>query len=225
MHIHTEKRSPCGKIPPKRIVELYKEKGYDGIIITDHYMEHIFKINGCQTDKDKVEFFLGGYREAKEWGGKLGLKVFLGMELNLSFYNNPDSAYPVYEFLIYGLNEEFVYKNPQLYKLKVEELYKLVSKNNMLMIQSHPFRARTVCSGPQYMHGVEILNKNRRHNSFDSLALEFAQKNNLFKTASDDFHEEEDLAQAGMLFPDDTDTIEKVVEYIKKGQAKIFPDI
>ena len=224
MHIHTIRRSPCGKVEPERIVKLYKEKGYGGIIVTDHYMEYVFNINNIIEDKERVDFFLSGYHETKYFGDKAGLKVFLGMELNLSKYNRPNSTYPVYEFLIYGLFEKFIYNNPRLYELEVGELFKLVNDNNMLMIQSHPFRPRTECANFKFMHGVEVVNKNGRHDSFDNLALKFANEHNLLKTASDDFHEEEDLAHAGMYFPDDTDTIEKVVKYIKNGQAKNFSD-
>ena len=32
----------CGKVEPKRIVELYKQNGYSGIVLTDHYSELTF---------------------------------------------------------------------------------------------------------------------------------------------------------------------------------------
>lgn len=221
MHIHTKGRSPCGKVEPERIVKLYKEKGYDGIVITDHYFPYIFELNNCKSDKEKVDFFLSGYRETKKWGDKLGLKVFLGIELNLSTYNIIET-HPAIEFLIYGLTEDFLYKNSKMYELTKKELFNIASKNNMLLFQAHPFRARTICSDPKYMHGVEIFNGNKRHNSFDDLSAEFAKKNNLIKIVSDDFHEEEDLASAFMLFPDDTENIEKMVGYIKAGKAENF---
>lgn len=224
MHVHTKGRSPCAKVEAERVVKLYKEKGYSGIVITDHYMPWLFELNNCKTDSEKVEFFLKGYREVKEWGDKLGLKVFLGMELNLSAYN-VEKTHPLMEFLIYGLTEEFLYKHPKMYELTLEELFELTSKNNMLSIQAHPFRARSAYADPKLIHGVEVFNGNQRHNSFDSLALEFAEKNNLLKIVSDDFHEEEDLALGCMLFPDDTGTIEKVVEYIKSGKAQILKRI
>ena len=36
-HVHTCQVSPCGKVPAKEMIELYKEAGYGGVIITDHY--------------------------------------------------------------------------------------------------------------------------------------------------------------------------------------------
>lgn len=221
MHVHTKGRSPCAQVEPQRIVELYKAKNYGGIVVTDHYVPWIFEQNNCKTDLEKVEFFLKGYRETKKWGDKLKLKVFLGMELNLTAYNTIET-HPAVEFLIYGLSEEFVYEHPRMYDLSAEELFKLTSKNNMLMTQAHPFRAKSKCSDPEFMHGVEVFNGNQRHNSFNSLAYTFADKNKLIKVVSDDFHEEEDLEKGAMLFPDDTDTIKKLVEYIKAGKSEIF---
>ena len=36
-HVHTSQVSPCGKVPAEEMIELYKEAGYGGVIITDHY--------------------------------------------------------------------------------------------------------------------------------------------------------------------------------------------
>ena len=39
IHTHTSEVSPCGKVEAEKVVELYKEAGYTGIVITDHYYE------------------------------------------------------------------------------------------------------------------------------------------------------------------------------------------
>jgi len=222
MHVHTLGRSPCGKVEPKRIVNLYKEKGYDAIIITDHYMKWIFAMNNVDTAKQKFDFFIRGYKETQSYGKEQNLMVFLGMELNLCKYNRLNSTYPVHEFLLYGISESFVKKHPYLYELTQQELFDLCNKNNIVMVQAHPFRPKTAVADPEFMHGAEVLNKNKRHDSFDEQAAAFCKEHNLIPLASDDFHEEEDVGQVGMLFPDDTTSIKKVAQYLKEKRAQIF---
>ncbi|MCL1900941.1 MAG: PHP domain-containing protein [Firmicutes bacterium] len=222
MHIHTQMRSPCGKVEPKKIVRLYKEKGYDGIIITDHYMKWIFAMNNMDSNAQKFQFFIEGYRETLKYGKEQNLMVFLGMELNLCKYNKLNSTYPVHEFLLYGLSESFIKEHPDLYELTQKELFELCNKNDILMIQAHPFRPKTAVADPEYMHGVEIVNKNKRHDSFDALAQSFCAAHNLISVASDDFHEEEDAGQIAMLFPNDTTSMKKIVQYLREKNYQIL---
>ena len=37
MHMHTKETSSCGEVPAAEVGRLYKEAGYQGIMITDHY--------------------------------------------------------------------------------------------------------------------------------------------------------------------------------------------
>ena len=37
MHCHTNMVSQCGRVHPKEIVELYRENGFSGIVVTEHY--------------------------------------------------------------------------------------------------------------------------------------------------------------------------------------------
>jgi len=42
-HVHTKEVSPCGKVPAIEVVKLYKDAGYHGIVITDHYCDSFFE--------------------------------------------------------------------------------------------------------------------------------------------------------------------------------------
>jgi len=222
MHIHTNMRSPCGKVEPRGIVELYKEKGFDGIIITDHYMKWIFAMNNMDTSAQKFNFFIEGYKETLRFGKEQNLMVFLGMELNLCKYNKLNSTYPVHEFLLYGLTESFVKRHPNLHEHTQKELFELCNKNDILMVQAHPFRPKSAVANPKLMHGVEILNKNKRHDSLDASAQGFCKEHNLIPIVSDDFHEEEDAGQTAMLFPNDTTSMKKIVQYLREKKYKIL---
>lgn len=36
MHVHTQEGSPCSRVPVKLLVDKLKEKGFDGVLLTDH---------------------------------------------------------------------------------------------------------------------------------------------------------------------------------------------
>ncbi len=133
-HVHTAEVSPCGKIPAKEVVKLYKEKNYDAIIITDHYHEEYFDSLATDSWKEKVDSYLSGYRTAVECGKTAGLNILLGIELRFADHPN--------DFLVYGLDEDFLYNNPELYKLTPEEFTNLRKGRGIVMFQAHPFRKK-----------------------------------------------------------------------------------
>ena len=80
VHVHTSETSNCGKVDAKDVVKLYKEAGYDGIVITDHYYRGFFENLEGSSWKDKVACFLEGYHNAQSEGERLVSIV----KLNLS---------------------------------------------------------------------------------------------------------------------------------------------
>ena len=115
-HMHTTESSFCSITKAKEYVRIYKERGYTGIIITDHLRTSNFEKSSFKYFKplidweEKVDFFMEGYRNAEEEGDKIGLDVFLGWE----FYAEGS------EFLTYGLDEEFLLKHEDLDKLSIK---------------------------------------------------------------------------------------------------------
>jgi predicted metal-dependent phosphoesterase TrpH len=114
LHVHTRETSFCGRTEGRLVAELYKKAGYDGIVITDHYNKGFFRrLPTGLTWAEKIDHFLRGYRNAREEGEKIGLTVLLGIELK--FNDSPQ------EFLIYGLDEAFLIKYPELYKMGIKK--------------------------------------------------------------------------------------------------------
>ena len=97
LHCHTGCTSRCGRVEPERIVELYKNVGYSGIVVTDHYSPMTFTPNW--SPQKQVDFYLNGYRRMKKAAGE-DFTVLLGMELRHYATAN--------DYLIYGITEEFI---------------------------------------------------------------------------------------------------------------------
>lgn len=226
MHCHTKGRSPCAMISPEDVAKCHKAVGYDGIVVTDHFIGFLFQdYYTQQTTAQKIEHFLDGYREVKYYGEKLGMTVLLGMELNPQEYNHEGVLCPIVELLTYGLTEDFVRTHPDLYALPHSEIYRLAEENNLLLIQSHPFRSYTERADPRYLHGIEVFNAHTGQQSNNDLAAQLAASHpEWILTAGDDCHDTNSCGNAGMLFPDDTDCNEKLVAYLRAGKGIVVTD-
>ena len=191
IHVHTSETSPCGKVEAIDVVKLYKKAGYTGIIITDHYLK--------------------GYKKALIEGGNIGLNVLLGMEIK--FNDNPN------DYLVYGIDEEFLKDNPELYNINLREFRNLIANRDMLIFQAHPFRKGQHIEEPELLDGIEVYNGNPRHNSHNDQAFDFAIKNQLRFISGSDFHQIEDLARGGIIINYNITTIKELVGVLKENTA------
>ena len=99
MHAHDCEVSPCAVIKAKELVDGYKEAGYDGIVITNHFDKGIMHLWG-ETTEEHYQTYLRGYELAKEEGERVGLRVILGMEIRLEC--GPE------DYLVYGVTKDFI---------------------------------------------------------------------------------------------------------------------
>lgn len=176
-HCHTSESSPCGQTSAKEIVKLYKENNYDGIVITDHFSYSVFKDN--DTWENTVNKFLKGYKIAKEEAKKYNLKIYLGMEIRFLDSNN--------DYLVYGLDEDFLFNNPWLYMKDLKQLDKLC-ENKYLIVQAHPYRWDNTLADINYLDGIEYNNTNPNNECNNNLAYDSWIKTNLIGTCGCDFH-------------------------------------
>lgn len=218
-HMHTGEGSQCGQIPGAQMADAYKAAGYDGIIITDHHYGGNTRPDRSLPWEEWCEQFFAGYRNAKARGDEIGLKVFCGWE----------SGFHGTEFLVYGLNEEWMKRHPELKTASIEEQYRIVHEGGGIVIHAHPFRQRTYIPEirlfPEYVDGVEGINAKHPHTALsggygvddkseDDLAnpraFEYANKHNLPTTAGSDMHDL-GLYGSGMMFERPLDSIEDFI--------------
>ena len=155
MHVHTAENDIASYLSAKDMIGLYKDAGYDGIVITNHYFKLFFEwfadeLQG-KSKEEIISRWLLGYREAKKEGQKQDMVVLLGAEVRLDGNN-------INDYLIYGVDEEFFYNAPYLNELKnVHELYEVLPAQAMI-VQAHPFRNGMTVSAPDFLEGIEVYN-------------------------------------------------------------------
>ena len=110
-HLHTSEGSACASNTGAEMVRAYKKAGYTGLIVTDHFFYGNTAIDRKLPWEEWVTAFCKGYENAKEEGDRIGLQVFFGWE----------SGYEGTEFLIYGLDKEWLLQHPEIKDATIED--------------------------------------------------------------------------------------------------------
>ena len=207
MHCHTGCTSRCGRVEPERIVELYKEKGYNGIVVTDHYSPLTFIPNW--NPQKQIDFYLEGYRRMKAAAGD-DFTVLLGMELRHYASGN--------DYLIYGVTEDFLYNAGNLMMKSVRQMRKFCDENGWLLYQAHPFRPYIVRVGVmKYLDGVEVYN-GKCNGKENGKSFEWAKENGKLMVSGSDFHTEKNLAKGGIITETPIKSNDDLLSILKSGQ-------
>lgn len=205
-HVHTAEVSRCAHAPARVVVRLYKKAGYDGIIITDHMDPELFHADHAPWPT-LMPRYLQGYKEAKEEGDAIGLRVLLGMELRFTCGNE--------DYLVYGLDEKKLLMLGNVTGMTPETFRPLADTLGLLVIQAHPFRPNQRAADPAFLDGVETMNGNPRHLSANEKALGYALEHHLLQTSGSDTHEIGDVGSGGVWLPDFIHTSADFVNYLK----------
>lgn len=182
MHLHTSEGSACGASSGAEAADYYKSLGYDGIIVTDHFLNGNTAADRTASYEDRIETFCSGYRAAKARGDEIGLSVFFGLEYEYVHGNH---------FLMYGLDKAFLLAHPELLTLPLPQVIDLVHSVGGLVIQAHPFRdidwVTEHCLLPRYCDGAEIFNA-CNSDPANEMARLYAEHYSLISTAGSDNH-------------------------------------
>lgn len=189
-HLHTSECSACAKNTGEEMAKACKEAGYTGIITTDHNWYGNTCIDKSLPWEEWVEAFFKGYENAKSWGEQNDLQVFFGYE----------SCFRGTEFLIYGIDKQWMKNHKELKDASIEEQYKLIRNAGGLVIQAHPFRKEAYIPEirlfPEWADGVEGINAthschlstNHNNPKWDEQAIAYSREHKLPVTAGSDVH-------------------------------------
>ena len=214
IHVHTRESSACATAYAAEQVRRYKKCGYQGIVITDHFFNANTTVPRRLSWQKRVELFCRGYANAKTEGDRIGLDVFFGWE----------SAYQGTDFLVYGLDKEWLLKHPEIETCSIEEQYRLVKESGGYIFQAHPFREDSyipkVRLFPQYVDGMEVYNEGNvdRNPLFNEKAYEYAKSHYLPMIEGSDAHHPTSKV-AGMELEHKVDNIKEFCRIVLTGKG------
>ena len=214
-HLHTSESSACGRLSGAKQARLYKDLGYSGIIVTDHFFGGNTKVDRNLPWKESIDRFVIGYENAKEEGDKIGLSVFFGFE----------ETFCGSDFLVYGLDKYWLYEHPDMIHWGVEEYYENVHNGGGFFVHAHPFREAPYINEirlyKECEDAIEIVNRSHKNPIFDEKAREYAILHNKLVTEGSDAHKIED-EHGGMMFDHRLVDINDFITSIKNKSAKLM---
>jgi len=214
-HMHTSQGSACGRDSGADMARAYHKSGYAGMVVTDHFFNGNTAVSGELPWRERIERFTEGFLDAKSEGGKLGLTVLFGWEFNTGGA----------EFLTFGLEPDFLYANPDIDRLGVQEYIELVQRSGGFLSQAHPFRERDYLYGLHLYpeaDAVEVINSAHEDPQFDRRAYAYAVDRNKIMTSGSDMHGRNWVNGTGMVFREKIKNNRDFIAALKKGSAKLI---
>ncbi len=211
-HSHTSEASACGMVAGKDYITYMKQKGYSGMIITDHF----FNGNSCVPRslpwKDRVDLYCSGFDHAFEASRGRHFSVFFGIEFN--FEGD--------EYLLYGVDKSWLLEQGDILTKSRKEVYTRVHQGGGIMIQAHPYRERGYLKDirltPSVSDGIEIYNAaNGDHQNVRALA--YARDLQVPVTAGSDIHYFHDKPLGGMMFSSRLESTAEFAEQVMAGSG------
>ena len=218
-HMHTSPVSKCAKADVWETLRFYREKGYDGVFLTNHFLDGNINISPEKSYGEKLDFYLSDYTLSRQVGAELGLKVFFGVELS---YGGTD-------FLIYGLPPAWYAAHPEIMELSKREELEFMRREGALVIQAHPCRSAHYIDHirlyPQSVDGVEVLNACRTELENRMAAL-YAENYGLLRIAGSDNHVAGEISRlAGIETEAPLQCEEDFIQAVRNHKTVIFQEV
>lgn len=217
LHCHTSPVSGCAVASAEEMLTLYKERGFDGVFITNHFLDG--NINKCIRDKsyaEQIEFYFSDYEKAKEISQRIGIKVFCGVE----------SSHRGMDVLVYGLDKDWFLAHPEIMTMDRVEQLQFFRNHGAFVTQAHPFRAaRYIDRITLYVQSVDAFETFNRRNTDEEnrLADVVASSYGLIKLYGTDNHGgvlRNELA--GVKFTHPINSVQEFITAVRKGEHVNF---
>jgi hypothetical protein len=181
--------------------------------VTDHFFNGNTAADRDLPWKQWVERYCLGYEETRLEGEKSGLDVFFGWE----------ETFDGDDYLVYGLDKEWLLEHPEVTRWTVPRQYEEVRKYGGCVVQAHPFRSRDyirrIYLSPRLVDAVEAAN-GCNDPPFDALAMRYARSLGLPVTAGSDIHHTDQLETGpvyGIYLDKRMETIQDYVRAIREN--------
>ena len=217
LHAHTSECDLYAHLGGAELVRLYDEAGYRGMVITDHYFSLFydwFADELAEADHRRIiERYLRGYYAARNEAEKRNFTVLCGAEVRFDHTIN--------DFLVYGLEEEDLFRLPLLNRLhNVEELVEVLP-DDAVVVQAHPFRDKMTVMSPTALFGIEVYNGGT--DPFrNQMARLYAEHYGKAMTSGSDIHHIKALARGGIATAREISCAKDLVNVLRGGDYSLI---
>ena len=225
LHLHTAETSRCGNSSAKDMVRDYYERGFSGVVVTDHFVNgNSYSARWCEQNAawhERMDIFLKGYKEALKEGRKLKFPVYFGWEYT---YRGTGEDY-----LILGTKPEHLYTEfEDCDRWTIDQLIDKVHELGGIVIRAHPYRIadymKISCIERPGLNidAVEAFNAGNGQESYNLRAVEFARNEHKPMTAGSDTHRTTNNAAYYVGFEEQPADDKDLCRQIKEGRAVLY---
>ena len=218
MHQHTWPCSHCAKADPVKLVYALKEAGFDGVVMTNHFLHGNTGIDRSLPWNEFVRYYEDDYLAAKKVGDEIDFDVIFGVEEHIGGHK---------EVLLYGITPEFLYDHPEVSSGELETVSTAVREFGGLVFQAHPYRSRDYIPEPmknipiEFIDGMETYNAANPENE-NILAENYAKEHGLLECAGSDAHGEFKEVRYGILCPHRIKDSAQLAEVLKNKDYTLY---
>lgn len=216
MHAHTSAVSRCSDFDARALAHYYKERGYAGLCITDHFFNGNCAVPRYLPWDKRVDAFCAGYEAARDEGEKIGLPVFFGWEFS---HHGTD-------FLTYGLDRQWLLRHPYCDELRFRVYSEIARADGGFLVQAHPFREDwyidMIRLAPREVDAIEVRNAGRPDFENENAAW-YAQRFGLLQSAGSDIHRPQ-KRHAGLVTQAPVSDLSGLIRAIRRGEATVFSE-
>lgn len=214
-HCHANLCSRCAHSTPEEMVRAYKNAGFAGLVLTDHFIHGYNCVNPNLPWAERMLCYHNAYLQAKAEGDKLDFDVIFGIE---------HAHGGGQEVLVYGIDLEFLLAHPEIETANLKEFSALVHAAGGLVIQAHPYRygGWEVPVRLDLVDGIEVCNAGNEPLK-NQMALQKSSEHICILTAGADSHAawEERVGTTGIALPYRISSGRGLVDALKKGDHKL----
>ncbi|GHV85680.1 hypothetical protein AGMMS50230_12880 [Spirochaetia bacterium] len=210
-HLHTCQASGCAVSRGAEYIRPYLDRGFTGIIVTDHFFNSNTSLDRRLPWPEWVKGFCSGYEDARNEGEKLGLDVFFGWE----------ETFDGDDYLVYGLDKAWLLEHPEMVRWTREDQFREVRRYGGCIVHAHPFRQHhyidAVHLAPYFVDAVETANAGNHQALYDAQAHEYARILDLPAVAGSDIHDVCELEETGLPYGVELETkLSSISEYVSR---------
>ena len=219
LHVHTCEVSACARSKADDMAVFYKEQGFAGIVITNHFFNGNTTVprDGSISWEEMVDRYYSGYEIAKAKGDEIGLDVFFGWEC--SFYGG--SA----DIVTLGLDKDWLYAHPNVHKTEPVPYFNLVHSSGGFLVHAHPFLQSAYSTGfhlfPYFEDAVEIANAGKTDFA-NARAKEYAENFDLPVTGGSDSHSTGCGKLCGIELDRRAESITDIINAVRSRENRVF---
>ena len=218
LHSHTDAASLCSHVRPEDYIQFYIDKGYSGMVVTDHFYHGNTAIRRNMPWEDFAAAYEECYLRAKAIGEQYDFDVLFGIEEGIGDCK---------EALIYGLTPQFMYDHPEMRDCDLAHLSRIVREAGGFFVQAHPFRVRDYIARPWERLPVELFDGIEGYNAgnpeVDNLrAVAYAEEMGLPMIAGSDAHCAYSCPRYGIAVDHRITTPEELVQVLRNQEYEIY---